>query len=316
VRILITGAAGFAGRHLLRELIQKRETSIWATVLEELAKPVAEEFREITWLPMDLSSEGSIRSVVEEARAEVVYHLAGQASVGESFANPVQTWEVNATGTLRLMAVLAEAKPRPRRVLLISSAEVYGSVEPAKQPIGESAPIRPLTPYGSSKAAAEIAAMQVGRSSEIEVVVARSFNHIGPGQDERFVLPNLGGQLVRMRAASEPRILQVGNLEVIRDFLDVRDVVRAYRILMDRGRTGGAYNVCSGVGRSLRGVVERLVELSGTEARLEIREERLRPADIASLIGDPGKIAGIGWSPEFSLDDTLGALLAEAETRR
>jgi GDP-4-dehydro-6-deoxy-D-mannose reductase len=316
VRILVTGAAGFAGRHLLRTLNQEREGSVWATVLDELTEPVAEEFRAVRWLPMDLSAEGSIRAVVAEARPEVVYHLAGQASVGESFANPLQTWEVNATGTLRLMEVLAEAKPRPRRVLLISSAEVYGSVEPANQPIGEDAPIRPLTPYGSSKAAAEIAAMQVGRSAGIEVVVARSFNHIGPGQDERFVLPNLGGQLVRMRAGSEPRILQVGNLAVIRDFLDVRDVVRAYRILMDRGRAGGTYNVCSGLGRSLRGVVERLVELSGTEARIEVREERLRPTDIASLIGDPGKVAATGWSPEFSLDDTLGALLAEAETRQ
>src|SRR5690606_33409436 len=248
-------------------------------------------------------------------RPEGVFHLAGQASVGASFEAPLATWEVNATGTVRLFSVLAREAPEVRRVVLASSAEVYGAVPEEEQPIGESAAYQPSTPYGASKAAAEVAALQLGGMYGIEVVVARAFNHVGPGQEERFVLPSMARQLVRIRQGGAEPILRVGNLGVRRDFLDVRDVTRAYRTLMEQAPAGGVFNVCSGVGQPLEKVIERLVELSGTGARIEVDPARVRPADIPVLVGDPTRLRALGWQPRIDLDRTLRDLLEDAELR-
>jgi GDP-4-dehydro-6-deoxy-D-mannose reductase len=317
VKILVTGGGGFAGRHLLRELVAGGARELTATVLGEVAESVADdpELAGITWRSLDLASLNSVRGVVAEVRPEVVYHLAGQASVGESFESPLRTWEVNATGTLRLFAGLERESPETRRVLLISSGEVYGAVKAELQPVREDGPSRPVTPYGLSKAAAELVALQVGRLRGIEVVVARSFNHIGPGQDERFVLASVARQLVRPHDETGTSVIRIGNLEVTRDFLDVRDVARAYARLMEAGRPGATYNVCSGTARSLLEVVERLVEISATGARLEVDRDRVRPADIPHLVGHPGQLQAIGWAPRISLDETLRDLLEEAARR-
>src|SRR5690606_10350791 len=162
-------------------------------------------------------------------------------------------------------------------------------------------PLRPSTPYGASKAAAELAALQAATDDGVEVVIARSFNHAGPGQDERFVFPSMARQLVRIRRGEAEPVLRVGNLEVYRDFLDVRDVVRAYLLLMERGRNRGVYNVCSGVTRSLKDMVTQLVEISATGARLEVDPERVRPVDIPVLYGDAGRLRRLGWTPEIGM---------------
>jgi GDP-4-dehydro-6-deoxy-D-mannose reductase len=241
-----------------------------------------------------------------------VFHLAGQSSVGRSFEAPLETWEINATGTLRLLEALRHEGPHPPRLLLVSSAEVYGGIPAAEQPIRESHPIRPLTPYGASKGSAEICALQFAEMGAVDAVIARSFNHIGPGQDARFVLPSFARQLVRMRQGGAEPVLRVGNLDVRRDFLDVRDVVQAYLAIMERGESGVVYNVCSGEDRSLRAIVEQLVRLSGTGARIEEDPERFRPADIPVLIGDPSRLRALGWEPRISLDCSLRDVLADA----
>lgn len=318
MRILVTGAEGFVGGHLLRALARDRENQLFGGHGPHLpaasASQLAGEDVGVEAVPLDVTSTGSIEAAIARVQPDQVYHLAAQSSVGRSFEDPVGTWEVNATGTLRLAEAL-RATGRPIRLLVVSSVEVYGAVPFEQQPIDESYPLRPSTPYGASKAAAEIAALQVAASGSLEVVVARSFNHAGPGQDERFVFPGMALQLARMQHNHAERVLRVGNLQVHRDYLDVRDVVRAYQTLMQAGESGGVYNVCSGQSRSLETLVTRLAELSGTGARIELDPERLRPVDIPVQYGSVERLRALGWEPEIDMEQTLTDLLVEARQR-
>ena len=315
VRTLVTGGGGFAGLHLLRELAASGSHEVTATYIGEApaGDRLGPELARVEWLPMDLTDPASVEDVVSRVRPRYVYHLAGQASVGSSFGAPLVTWEVNATGTVRLLEALRASAGHSVRLLLVSSAEVYGAVPVHDQPIAEDRAYAPLNPYGVSKAAAEIAAHQAGRAPGLEIVVARSFNHIGPGQDERFVMASMAKQLAAFgRVPPGEREIRVGNLEVERDFLDVRDVARAYRVLMVSGAAAETYNVCSGRAVSLREVVERMVAASGTGARLTVDPARVRPADTPTLSGDNRRLRALGWAPEFELEETLSDLLGAA----
>lgn len=307
MRILVTGADGFVGGHLLRTLARDGANETFAGFLPNTAAGVAAPAAE--QIPLDVTDPASVEAAIEAARPDRIFHLAAQSSVGRSLDDPLGTWTVNATGTLLLAETLRRAR-RPARLLVISSAEVYGPVD--DRPIREDLPLRPTTPYGASKAAAEMAALQAGREGALEVVIARSFNHTGPGQDERFVLPSMARQLARMRAGEAEPVLRVGNLAARRDFLDVRDVVAAYLALIERGVPGGVYNVCSGVARSLREVVARLVEISGTGASIEVDPARLREVDIPVLYGSADRLRALGWGPAIDLDRTLRDLFDEA----
>lgn len=267
------------------------------------------------WLPLDVTSDASVARVVDAVQPEWVFHLAAQSSVSASFTDPLATWEVNATGTLRLLEALERLDLSEVRVLVVSSAEVYGRVPEAEQPIAEMRPLAPVTPYGASKAAAEMAALQANARGRVSVVITRSFNHFGPGQEEHFALPSFASQLVRIRRGGGESVLKVGNLEVRRDLLDVRDVVRAYLRLMTDASSGQVYNVCSGEAHLLSKLVEELVALSGTGARIEVDPERFRPVDIPLLAGDPSRIHSLGWRPEIPLRQTLSDLLEAVESR-
>jgi GDP-4-dehydro-6-deoxy-D-mannose reductase len=264
----------------------------------------------VHWLALDVQSEASLEAAVKAAAPGEVYHLAAQSSVGSSFDDPIGTWDVNAMGTLRLLDVLGRCISGRARVLLVSSAEVYGAVPEAEQPLSETRPLGPVSPYASSKAAAEMAALQAGAGGQLSVVIARSFNHTGPGQDVRFALPGFARQLREVRAGRRDAVLRVGNLDVWRDFLDVRDVAGAYLRLAEQGMNRLAYNVCSGEALRLGTLVERLVELSGTGARVEVDAERLRPVEIPLLRGDSTRLRALGWKPRISMDQTLRDLLA------
>jgi GDP-4-dehydro-6-deoxy-D-mannose reductase len=311
VRILVTGADGFAGRHLLAELARAAEHRVTAGAFGPVEREVDDAG--VRWVPLDVTSDESTRAVVGASAPERVYHLAGQASVGESFRSPERTWEVNATGTLRVLEALRREGLTSTRLLLASSAEVYGAVDPAGQPVAERSPLRPVSPYGASKAAAEMVALQFACSGMAQVVIARSFNQIGPGQDERFVLPSFARQLGRIRRGEAEPVLRVGNLDVHRDFLDVRDGVRGYVTIMERGENGEAYNVCSGETLLLEDVVSRLVERSRTGARLMVDPDRVRAVDIPVLRGDPSRLRSLGWTRSVPLTRTLDDLLDEAE---
>lgn len=312
MRILVTGGGGFVGLHLLREVLKHDVDELIATVPGDPAVQVP-NIGGVEWFPLDVTSLESVRNVVGRVQPDVVYHLAGQASVGASFEAPLVTWDVNATGTLRLIEALRELSPGTQRLVLASSAEVYGVVSPDEQPIVEGSPFGPVNPYGASKAAAELAALGASRQGGLQVVITRMFNLIGPGQDERFVLPSIARQLTASDfVEGKRRALKLGNLAVERDFLDVRDAVSAYLTLMERGRAGDAYNICSGIARPLSAVVARLVELSGLDVDITVDQSRVRPSDIPVLAGENTKLRDLGWAPQFSLDSTLLAILADA----
>jgi GDP-4-dehydro-6-deoxy-D-mannose reductase len=308
VRVLVTGAAGFVGCHLSRLLLADR-CEVWGTVLHGQRAPAG--LGAVRWLEMDLSSRDSVAAAVAEARPERVFHLAAQASVGTSLADPLGTWEVNATGTLRLMNAL----PEDARLVFVSSAEVYGIVPEDEQPIGEGRPLHPTNPYAASKAAAEMAVMEAAHTRGVQAVIARSFNHTGPGQDARFALPAWARQLAAVRAGLREPALRVGNLGARRDYLDVRDVVRAYVELVTTGTPGQAYNVCSGRAWSMKEMLDELIDVSGTGARVEVDPSLVRPLDVPLLRGDPSAIHALGWTPGVSLRQTLADLL-EHEAHR
>jgi GDP-4-dehydro-6-deoxy-D-mannose reductase len=318
VTSLVTGAAGFAGQHLVRELLQSGHAVVGGTL--DGAPPTSglldtSELESVRWVELDVTCVEQTRAVVWDIAPDRVFHLAAQSSVGFSFSDVVGTWTANATGTLQLLCVLAETA-NPPRLLFISSSEVYGTVPELEQPIRESRPMSPSNPYGASKAAAEIVVRQMGVANDLHVVIARSFNHTGPGQSTSFALPNWAEQLGAMARGEVEPLLRVGNLEVWRDLLDVRDVVRAYRLLIENGDNGGVYNVCKGEAHCLRQVIETMVELSGTGARIEVDEKRLRPVDTPLIQGDPKRIRALGWSPRIEIRQTLADLLGHAAAQR
>lgn len=308
MRVLVTGAAGFVGGHLVRALLHDGY-EVWAGSVDGTPPPGGRS-DDARWVALDVTSDRSVASVIAEARPEGVFHLAGQASVAASFTDPLGTWEVNATGTLRLLDALEDGT----RFLLASSAEVYGVVPEEEQPIREARPLRPPNPYAASKAAAEMAAVQASLTGRVAAVVARSFNHTGPGQDTRFALPSFARQLDAMRGGAGERVLRVGNLDARRDFLDVRDVVRAYIVLLEHGEAGVSYNVCSGRALRLREIVDAMVALTDAHIRVEVDPARVRPVDVPLLLGDAARLRALGWTPRVELEETLRDLLrAEAE---
>ena len=293
MRVLVTGASGFVGGHLVTHLVQAGdEVSASDT---EITDPEA----------LDASFRG--------CRPQVVYHLAAQADVGASFRDPGATLRTNVEGTFNVLDVAQRVGAR--RVVAVSSADVYGNVSPDRLPVDESAPARPVTPYGASKAAAEMVCVQAGLGRGLAVIRARAFNHLGPGQSERFVAAAVAARIVANEHSDED-VVRVGNLVARRDFTDVRDVVRAYRLLAVAGEPGEAYNVCSGAARGVGELAERLVARARHPMRLEVDDDLLRPVEVAEMRGDPSKLhQATGWQPEVPLDQTLDDLLADWRAR-
>ncbi len=294
VRVLVTGSRGFVGPWLARHLVECGD--------------------EVVELPgsTDVTDAGSLADAVREAEPEAVCHLAAQSSVAASWADPVGTFGVNALGTLNLCQALVGASRSGTfpRVLLVSSSEVYGRVEPARMPVREEQPFAPVTPYAASKAAAEMVGLQWWLGRGLPVVVARAFNHTGPGQAQGFVVPDLAAQVVKAARGELDRVV-TGNLAARRDITDVRDVVRAYRLLLSLGRPGEAYNVCRGEAVLLSDLLDRLMELAGADVPTSVDPARARPADVPVHVGDPTKVRDLtGWQPSVGLDQTLDDVLA------
>ena len=290
MRALVTGGSGFVGTWLRAHLEDEGD---------EVVAPGSE---------LDVTDPATVADAFAEARPEGVYHLAGQAHVGRSWEEPVEYFRVNAGGTLHVLDAARRCRPVPR-VLVVSSAEVYGNVKPDALPLDEEAPLRPVSPYAASKAAAEMLAVQAHLGWQVPVVRARPFNHVGPGQAPNFVVPALAMRILEARGAAEG-VLRTGNLVARRDFTDVRDVVRAYRLLVEQGKAGVAYNVCSGQDVSVHDVVRKLLALSGDQLEIRPDPELLRPVDVPVLRGDPSRLsAATGWQPAVPLEDSLRAVL-------
>ncbi len=291
MRALVTGGSGFVGRHLAHHLEASGDEVVSIDLEVDVADPEA------------------IGAATRTARPDAVYHLAALSHVGDSWAFPAEVLRVNVLGTAGVLAA-ARSLEVPPVVLVVSSAEVYGAVSEDQLPISESAPLRPLSPYAASKAAAEQLAAQAHFGYDQPVVVVRPFNHIGPGQGPGFAVSALARRIVEAQRSGSGTVA-VGTLTARRDYTDVRDVVRAYRALVTGGQRGALYNVCSGSDVAVSQVAERLCTLAEAEVQLITDPDLVRPVDLPVLRGDGSRlVADTGWKPEIPLDETLSDVLA------
>jgi GDP-4-dehydro-6-deoxy-D-mannose reductase len=307
VRVLATGGRGFVGRHLVAALNARGHDVI-----------AADRHGSDDTLLVDVRDPLAVRGAVELVRPDAIAHLAGQAFVPASVEDPLGTFDLNAYGTLNVLEAaraFAEDGGAPR-VLVVSSADVYGAQPREEYPLRETVAPRPENPYAASKVAAEALARAYARSYELDVVVTRAFNHIGPGQDQRFAVAAFAAQIARIAAGGDPLVL-VGNLEAERDILDVRDVCEAYALLLEgRGEAGETYNVCSGKATPMREILRRLIEIA--HVGVEVRDDpaRMRPVDVPLSLGDASKLrAATGWTPRIPLTAALRAVYEDARER-
>jgi GDP-4-dehydro-6-deoxy-D-mannose reductase len=307
MRVLITGVAGFVGGHMVDFL--RREAPEAVVVGLDCRPGRRAQSLAIDIVQADLEDAASVRAAIARVSPDRVIHLAAQSSPQRSWEDPERTLRTNVLGMLHLLEA-ARAQPTAPRILAVGSTDEYGLVQPHELPLREDAPLRPASPYAASKVAQGYLALQYALSPGLHVVRTRTFHHTGPRRGEQFAESSFARQLAEIEAGQRPARLEVGNLEAVRDFTDVRDVVRAYWALLDRGARGEVYNVCSGRGVKLGELLQGLIALSGLRVEVHVDPARLRAADAPILIGDPSRLrAATGWEPEIPIDRTLRDLL-------
>ena len=300
MRVLVTGGTGFVGQHLIR-LLNERKHIIFSTYLAAASK--ASQAAEL--LACDIRNQEQVLEVVRDAKPQHIYHLSALSSVIKSFEDSRQVWETNVWGAMNLLDALKEMAPQAR-VLFVGSSQAYGNVARRRLPVREDERLSPASPYAASKAAAEMLATQFFHSSGLEVICARPFNHTGPGQSPEFVCSDLARQVAEIELGLRSPVLRIGNLNVQRDFSDVRDVVRAYELLMHRGTPGDVYNIASGRGISIAEIVKHLRSFSSRPFQVQVEQKRARPGEVAKFYGSNRKLRrATGWKPEYSLAKTL-----------
>jgi GDP-4-dehydro-6-deoxy-D-mannose reductase len=312
MRVLITGISGFVGSHLAEYLtagqpeaevfgLRRWRSEVGAAALHAPAIRIVEG---------DLLDASSLLRAVQASSPDVIFHLAASSSVASSWDTPAEMVQVNVLGTLHLLDAVRQASPGAR-VVLACSAEAYGPVSAEELPIRESQPFRPVSPYAVSKAAVDMLGYQYFRSFRLETVRLRFFNHCGPGQPARFVVSSLARQVAEIEAGLRAAEVRVGNVDVRRDFVDVRDAARAYWLAATRGKPGEAYNVAGGRAHAIREVLEKLLQLAGAKVQVISDPNRLRPTEIPVLEGDATRFReATGWRPEIPFDQTLSDTLA------
>jgi len=297
VKVLVTGADGFVGTHLVRALRGRDD------LVEACCGPGRPGALEIT-------DSAAVLERVSRFRPEAVIHLAGVSSVAWSHEHPDETHRVNVGGTENVLDAVRKAAPKAR-VVLVGSGEEYGRLVSGTRAV-ETTPLAPLSPYASSKVAAEELGRHAATAHGLAVLLLRPFNHLGRGQANHFVIPSFARQLVSIARGDVPAVVDVGDVTPVRDFSHVEDVVSAYLVLLERGTPGEVYNVCSGQGISILDALAELQELAGTHAQIRVDPSRLRPVDIQWLVGDPRKLERLGWTRRRRVRDALQDVLEEA----
>ncbi|MDQ1489428.1 MAG: GDP-4-dehydro-6-deoxy-D-mannose reductase [Actinomycetota bacterium] len=291
MKALVTGAGGFAGHALVGHLEEAGDEVVG---LDRAAGP-------------DILDAAAVRDVMARHRPDAVYHLAAVTHIGASWDAPLEVFRINAEGTFNVLSACAAAGVD--RVLVVGSADEYGAVRPEDLPLSEDAPLRPLTPYGASKVAADYLALQAFLGGGLRVIRVRAFNHTGPTQSERFMVPGLARRIAAAERENRKEI-PIGSLEPVRDFTNVADVVAAYRLLIERGEPGEVYNVCSGVGHSVAEVAEHLLGLARHAIELVPDPALVRPVEVPRLVGDNRRLReATGWEPTIPFEETLASIL-------
>ncbi|HEY7214360.1 MAG TPA: GDP-mannose 4,6-dehydratase [Thermoanaerobaculia bacterium] len=311
MRALITGITGFAGSHLAEYLLKEQPgvevfgTLRWRSRMEN----VEHLGKRIRLVEADLRDYSSMHRALEETRPDFIFHLAAQSFVPSSWSAPNDTIVTNVTGQTNLFEAIRILKLDPT-VQLACSSEEYGLVLPDEVPIKETNPLRPLSPYAVSKVAQDYLGYQYFKSYDLKVIRTRGFNHTGPRRGQVFVTSNFCSQVAAIELGLQEPVIRVGNVEAIRDFTDVRDMVRAYWLAVTKGKPGEVYNIATGKGIRIREMLDRLLALSRVEVKVEVDPDRLRPSDVEILIGDSSKFrADTGWEPCIPFEQTLEDLL-------
>ena len=291
MKALVTGAGGFVGTALVAHLQAEGDEVVG---IDHTTGP-------------DITDAAGVREVVERHRPDAVYHLAAVTHIGASWDAPLDVFRINAEGTLNVLSACAATGVD--RVLVVGSADEYGAVRPEDLPLSEDAPLRPLTPYGASKVAAEFLGLQAFLGERLPVIRVRAFNHTGRSQPDRFMIPGLARRIAAAERHGRKEI-PIGSLEPVRDYTNVEDVVVAYRLLVERGEPGEVYNVCSGVGHSVAEVADHLLGLARHAIELVPDPSLLRPVEVPRLVGDNTRLRqATGWAPAIPFEETLAAVL-------
>jgi GDP-4-dehydro-6-deoxy-D-mannose reductase len=307
--ILVTGVGGFVGSHMADLLLRDSTIQIAGIIHPSYEVQHLKEHPRITVYREDVQNEDKLKNLVEKIVPETIYHFAGMAHVHESWKNRKEFIYTNFIGAMNLVESCRNLEKFPK-ILFIGSAECYGIVPVSDQPIQESRPFSPLSPYAVSKTAQEVLGIQYAKSEKLPIFLSRSFNHTGPRQKETFVCPAFAKQIVMAELGLSNPVLKVGNLSARRDFSDVRDVVRAYESILIKGIPGEPYNVCSGKAVSIEEILNILLSYSTVKIQIEVDPEKFRPVDMPLLLGSSEKLmVDTGWRPQYELHQTLSDLL-------
>ena len=299
-KALITGINGFVGTHL-NNYLNEKGFEVFGTL-----KPGGERVSDSHLKVVDILNFEGVKNYIEEIEPDYIYHLAALVSPSESFKNPQETITNNIGGQVNILQALKELKLLQTKILIVSSAEVYGAIEKKYLPTNEDAPLMPRSPYAVTKIAQDFLGLQYFLSQQIQCIRVRPFNHIGPYQAPHFAVPSFAKQIAQIEKGKKEPVIKVGNLEARRDFTDVRDVVRAYTLLMEKGEIGDVYNIGFGKSYKIEDVLNHLLSLSNQKIIVEKDPTLMRPADIPELLCDYSKLhKTTGWKPEISLETSL-----------
>ncbi len=307
MRVLITGITGFAGSHLAEYILAHHPdvevygTYRWRSRMDNIRHLLDR----IRLIECDLTDAAAVYWTLRDVRPDWIFHLAAQSFVPTSWKLPAETFAVNVTAQIHIFEACRALNLNPR-IQIAGSSEEYGMVHPDEVPIRETNPLRPLSPYAVSKVAQDLLGYQYHMSYRMHIIRTRGFNHTGPRRGEVFVISNFAKQIAEIEAGLRPPVIHVGNLDAIRDFTDVRDMVRGYWLALANGEPGEVYNIASGVGRKIRDVLDALLRMANRPIDVQVDPSRLRPSDVPILIGDASKFRAItGWQPEIPFERTL-----------
>lgn len=307
-KVFLTGASGFVGRHLV-ELLSRENFEIFGTCFPEKPSSCL-DMGPLAWFHVDIRNNDAISAILQEVQPDWIFHLAAVSNVGYSWKNRRETLETNVLGSFAVFDAVRKVSPKAR-ILFISSCDVYGILSPIDRALTEEDETPVVSPYAFTKVSGELLARFYARIEGLDIVIARSFPHTGPEQTANFVFSDWACQIARIELGAAAPVLRVGNLDVRRDYSDVRDVVKAYRLLLEKGKSGEIYNICSGTAMSLKDALDLLISFSSEKIEVEVDPAKLRKADIPLLLGDNSKIRnGVGWSPAIPMGQTLHDLLA------
>ena len=309
-KVLITGASGFAGHHLIEHLLFQEKFEITGTYHSKENfnnSPLKEKIR---WIKTDLTDTESASNLITQTSPDYIFHLAAASAPSQSFKNPASTFQSNVISQINLLEAVRLCHSRPARLLIVSSAEIYGHVQPQQLPINEQTPLNPSSPYAVSKIAQDYLGLQYFNSYKIDCIRVRPFNHIGPYQKINFVVADFAKQIAEIEKGEKEPTMMVGNLNAKRDFTDVRDIVKAYYLLIEKGTPGGVYNIGSGESHSIQEILDTLLSLSTKKISVITDPQKFRPADAPDIVCNNKKLVELtGWQPQIPLTKTLQSTL-------